>query len=279
MKRWNGASSGGWRGMKRILAAAVMICALTAAPGVRAQAPVFDIVTIKPHAPGDGNVSVRARPGNYEATNLALKRLIADAYGVRDFLISGLPSWAESARYDIQAKVSEPDVPALQKMTREERKGMMVALLKERFGLVAHNETKVQSLYELTVAPEGLKLKESPVPPVVDGEAPKKPRSEWSTTNGHYSVKASPMIALADALAGEVERFVADKTGLTESYDFELAWTPEENAGKEIDNGAKTDAAPNLFTALKEQLGLQLKAGKGPVPTLVIDRIEPPQAN
>jgi uncharacterized protein (TIGR03435 family) len=39
------------------------------------------------------------------------------------------------------------------------------------------------------------------------------------------------------------------------------------------------NAAPNLITALNEQLGLKLEGVKVPVDVLVIDRAEPPSDN
>jgi uncharacterized protein (TIGR03435 family) len=40
-----------------------------------------------------------------------------------------------------------------------------------------------------------------------------------------------------------------------------------------------TDAPPDLFTAIQEQLGLKLQAAKGPVTTLVVDHVEQPSHN
>jgi len=70
-----------------------------------------------------------------------------------------------------------------------------------------------------------------------------------------------------------LDRTVINKTGLTGRYDFELRWTAD---GAAV--GA-TDAPPDLFTAIQEQLGLKLQAAKGPVTTLVVDHVEQPMDN
>jgi uncharacterized protein (TIGR03435 family) len=51
---------------------------------------------------------------------------------------------------------------------------------------------------------------------------------------------------------------------LTGVFDIKLNWTPENQKGN----------APNLFTAIQEQLGLKLDPGKAPVQMLVIDHAE-----
>ena len=76
------------------------------------------------------------------------------------------------------------------------------------------------------------------------------------------------MAFLINFLSQSVGRPVIDKTGLTSVYDFALKWTPE--------LGSADPEAPNLFTAVQEQLGLKLESARGPVEVVVVDRIEKP---
>ena len=94
------------------------------------------------------------------------------------------------------------------------------------------------------------------------------------------------MAVMAGALTPLVGRPVIDKTGLTGSYyDFTLRWTPDLGGGIPglSPGGPGTPQppadpdAPNLFTALQEQLGLKLENARGPVEVVVIDRIEKPE--
>jgi uncharacterized protein (TIGR03435 family) len=71
-----------------------------------------------------------------------------------------------------------------------------------------------------------------------------------------------------------------DLTGLTGYYDFTLSFMPL------LPPGASADSLPNeyndlpdIFTAIREQLGLRLTAQKGPVEDLVIDAIDKPTEN
>ena len=81
---------------------------------------------------------------------------------------------------------------------------------------------------------------------------------------------------IAGLLNGEMNAGVTDRTGIPGVYDFTLQWSTE-------DFGAKPDADaspwPQIATAVKEQLGLELKPVKGTVVTLVIDHIEKPSEN
>jgi uncharacterized protein (TIGR03435 family) len=71
-----------------------------------------------------------------------------------------------------------------------------------------------------------------------------------------------------------LDRPMVDQTGLTGRYDFSLRWTFDETQASSDPN-----AAPGIFTAIQEQLGLKLDAVKAKADVLVIDHVERPSAN
>ena len=99
------------------------------------------------------------------------------------------------------------------------------------------------------------------------------------------------MAQFAEWLGNQLDRPVVDQTGLTKNYGVTLEYAPESAGGKGPmgmvfppaaagggEGGAlpeaDSQAAPSLFTALQEQLGLKLEQKKGPVDLLVVDRLE-----
>jgi uncharacterized protein (TIGR03435 family) len=101
---------------------------------------------------------------------------------------------------------------------------------------------------------------------------------------GLSNASGQPIAQLVQLLAQFSGRPVIDKTGLMGAYDFDLKWAPDPggNAGPfgPPPPGAPALAvdpdAPNLYTAVQEQLGLKLENMRGPVDVIVIDRIERP---
>jgi uncharacterized protein (TIGR03435 family) len=77
-----------------------------------------------------------------------------------------------------------------------------------------------------------------------------------------------------------VGRQVVDRTGLSGNWHFELAFAAELPPGTQLPPGVEPPPpdpdAPNLFTAIQEQLGLKLEATRGPVEVYVIESIEKP---
>ena len=90
--------------------------------------------------------------------------------------------------------------------------------------------------------------------------------------------------SLAWALSGEIRRTVIDKTGLTGTFDVHLRWERDPQSAPGVRKadaglGGVLPAAPSLFDAVQEQLGLKLEAGRAPVEHLVVDHVERPTAN
>ena len=234
--------------------------------------PTYDVVSITPNKSDSGNMMFNNQDATFTATNMRLKNLLSNAFDIREDLISGLPNWAGSARYDLKAKIVDPDLPALKKLTENQRADMLAQVLADRFQLKSHTETKNLPVYNLVVTPHGPKFKPSPNQDDQHGG--------MSGGDHEVTINASPIATLVYFLAGDLHRTVIDQTGLTARYDLHLTWapdTPDRPAGQ--DNGQPADAGPSLFSALVDQLGLKLVPAKGPVPTLVIDHIDPPTPN
>ena len=67
--------------------------------------PQFDVASIKPSAPAARNTAILFPPGGrLEVMNMSLREMIANAYSIQPFQVSGGPGWLESAHYDISAK-------------------------------------------------------------------------------------------------------------------------------------------------------------------------------
>jgi uncharacterized protein (TIGR03435 family) len=75
-------------------------------------------------------------------------------------------------------------------------------------------------------------------------------------------------------LSGELNRPVLDKTGLTGSYDFTLDYTPSGLPLPAPSGNDASDSGPDLATAVQQQLGLRLVAGRAQIDVVVIDRIQ-----
>jgi len=218
----------------------------------------FEVVSIRINQTG-GSADADFLPGGrFRGRNLPVRTMIPMATMVEDNQMSGVPSWTDTERYDIDGKtVSTAPV------TQEQKSEVMMALLEERFRFQIHRETREGQVYWLEIAKGGPRL-------AVHGTS-----DRLMSTNGNGTVitmKAAriSMPSLAISLRRQLDRTVEDHTGLEGEFDFELVWDRSETGDSK---------APSLFAALQEQLGLRLKAAKGNVPTVVIDHIERPTAN
>ena len=244
---------------------AVIVAGVPIASGqADATLPAYDVVSVKVNKSDSGNMSINSNTSHYSASNVSLKNLVGNAYGMKEFLIFGAPGWANSARFDIEAKMVDPDPEAIKKMTPEQQRSLLQPMLAERFKLKVHTETRTFPVYELVLAKGGPKFKASP---------PEEAGGTWFG-NGTLGAHAIDMDSLAGMLAYQLHETVLDKTGLTGKFDLTVKWTTEY-----APDATPESSTASLLTALQEQLGLKLRSAKGPVETLVIDSVVMPSEN
>jgi bla regulator protein BlaR1 len=259
----------------------------------------FEVATVKPGESASQQRMLMIGPGKVTIQNMPLRELVMFAYDAKSTSqISGMPEWADSATYTIEAKEDEATAKVLDAMPRDERNQqtrlMLQALLVDRFHLKVSHAEKELPVYALVVAKGGPKVKASTeVPPANDPFPPDPGRPKGMGRGlmqfgpGSLQANDASMESFASGILSRLpevgDRVVVDKTGLTGKYDFTLKWTPESAprpGTMEADNGTpQENNTPGLFTALEEQLGLKLESQKGSVETLVVDSIERPTPN
>ena len=269
----------------------LLFAGLLNAPWLRAQSPspapgatgaAFDVVSIKPNNSGPGSfVEFRTLPdGGYTMVNSPIRSIILQASPVPSREVVGLPDWATKDSYDVTVKPPAGSTP-------EQLREMWRNMFAERMKLVAHIEEHEQSTFALVLARSdgrlGPQLKRSTLDcsPLVPGAtpappptAPVDPANRCGGGVGRSSIVSGGMAMdqFALRLAGVAGAQVFDRTGLDGWYAFTLRFTRPNDP-------APVDDAPDIFTALQEQLGLKLQAEKTQVPVLVVDHIERPTPN
>jgi uncharacterized protein (TIGR03435 family) len=281
-------------------AASLIVITISAAHAQPADtSPRFEVVSVRPAQPPSGVVRIyfkgkrggpgTSRPTRMEFGHYTVARLISDAYGVELFEIS-CPAWIYSDQFDINAKVPEG-------ATKAQIPTMIQTLLADRFQLKVHQEMREMPIYELTAVNGGPKLK--PVTTDVDrrGEMtgmpsegrdgfPKLPPNVANIigVDGRWRLQDpdTDIAQFAKSLARQVGKPVTDATGLKGRYNISLYWAEDSaNAGPGATNAeaeapdieATSALGPNIFRALKQQLGLRLDAKKGPASILVVDSV------
>jgi uncharacterized protein (TIGR03435 family) len=177
-----------------------MLLAATAAWSQTAPAkPSFDVASIRPSAPldmqklaADAQAGKMPRFGAHidgsraDYTYMSLKDLVANAYGVKPYQVSG-PDWLASDRYDISAKMPEGS-------TADDAPHMLQALLIDRFHLIGHRDTQEHPVIALVVAKGGPHLKDAPPPEApIDPDTPLKPNeTKLDTPNGPARMTRNP---------------------------------------------------------------------------------------
>lgn len=253
----------------------LILCSFTASLAAQ-QTPVsFEVASVKENTSTESFMSYRWEPGGLRVNNMPVEGLLIFAYGVSPERLINVPSWVRTARFDINASLSNanarPDI---------ERRTALQNLLVDRFKLVLRPTSQDVDAFSLMKVSAAL----GPSMRVADlkcdaasiaargGDATKCRFSAdraKGLLQGHMTVND-----LVAVLRTVVAKPVIDRTGLMDEYDITLRWAPEVG-GVALD---PTDGA-SIFTALQEQLGLHLVAGKAPANAYIIERVERPTPN
>jgi uncharacterized protein (TIGR03435 family) len=270
--------------MRRSARLLSLLLAASAIWTVAAQTPTpeFEVVSIKRNLSGGVGNSGRTLPdGTRILVNSAVRNFIMAASPVDAVDVEGLPGWAFTERYDVTAK---PPAGA----TNAERRAMMQRMFADRFKLVAHIEERERDVYDLVLARDdgrlGPNLRPSTATCAPGAQPPPGPltdadiRRSCVTRFGRGEIVSggTTLASLSGSLRGLVGAGrVTDKTGLAGTFELELTFSP----GLQRDPSAPPDDRPDIFTALREQLGLRLVRAKASLPVLVVDHIERPSPN
>jgi len=276
------------------------------AAGVLAQSPAFEVASVKRNRSGEERSRFDTPANRFVATNVDLHDLIAWAYGdpgpppeLRpDFQLAGGPSWMTSDRFDVEATTAG-ELPDGVERTRLKMR-MLQTLLADRFKVSVHHETRDGPVYSLVLANRdgrlGPQLRRSavdcnalfargraagaaPPPPPPPGQIP---QCGIQIGLAGLRIGSQSVPAIARLLQRAVGRPVVDRTALDGPFDLSLDFDPTGLPGYNRPPGVPvpdTSDKPTLYTALQEQAGLRLEAGRGPIDVLVIESAEHPPDN
>jgi uncharacterized protein (TIGR03435 family) len=259
--------------MRRIILCSVLLFTSVLAPcaqdkSVQALAPMaqdadpeFEVAVIKPTDPNDRNQGFHLNGHRISIENMPVTNLICFAYSIHKSQIVNAPQWLDGQVWNIDGVPDVAGVPNLHQYQR-----MVEKLLTTRFGLQMHHDKRELSVYVLTVAKGGPKLEKSK-------SDPDEPIDQTGNGKGTMKFTNNTMSDFALGLQFMVGKPVINQTSLSGRYDFTLRWSPDELRATE------PDAAPGLFTAVQEELGLKLEATRAPTDVLVIDAATRPTQN
>jgi uncharacterized protein (TIGR03435 family) len=236
--------------------------------------PSFEVASVKINNVAMVSDRIPQRSGDHvRFHNASLGMFVIYAYHVDNEvyqLVSKAPAMDAETCFDIDAIASGTPSDADLRL-------MFQTLLEDRFKLQAHWENREVAGFNLVIAKGGPKIKAS-VPEnkiIVDGNTFPTGSTQMYIDRSHVAHllgEASTMEQLTYQLSGRTRTAIRDRTGLTGTFDYNVAFA--------LNNmQADVNSAPMLVTAIQEALGLKLEKSQVPARVLVVDHAEAPTPN
>ena len=255
-----------------------------------------------PLGPGDVYVP---NAGQFRAGNYTLLEYLEFAYKLAErqepFLLSELPKWAITDRFDIQGR-------AQGNPTKDQMRLMIQSLLADKFRLAVHYEVRHVPVLALVMDQPGrlgpLLLKHPDDSPcTTNAQVPSpSPSSSPQFRDTRFPAACGGILGMTPSVPGrfrsgarnismdlfaasfpvtnETDKPVVDRTGLSGKFDYALEFTPELQSSSPPSEASRRDlTGPTLFEALKEQLGLKLEPQMDDIEFLVVDYVQELPAN
>jgi bla regulator protein blaR1 len=271
--------------LKRVTLLLVMTLPVASAIAQQVSSTSFEAASIRRNISEETRVRFETPPRRLNVVNAPLRFVIRQAYRVPETRIIGGPEWLDKDRFDIQA--TAPGVRA-----GDTIREMLRTLLRDRFGLVMHSETREMPVYVLRTERSDGRLGRAMRPSTTDCTGKTSSmvagRVECgilvSEGPGSANLRggAATIANFLRLLGDFLDRPVNDQSGLTGTFDFELLFTTQRSStpGDPVPGGLPAVAAsgdiPDIFTALREQLGLKLEAQRGLAEVWIVDAAAAP---
>ena len=248
------------------LCATLPLAAQTAAiPNMAKDAsPQFEVATIKPASSTNQSSGFHINGHRIFVENQPLSTILSVAYAIHRSQIVDAPAWFDHDRFDIEGVPDLPGSPDLKQLQE-----MLQKLLADRFQLRFHRDRRELSVYAITLAKSGPRLTKS-------AGDPNGLPDEVAFGRGSQRIMKFTNSAISDLalnLQDSLEKPVVDATSLPGRVAFTLTWALASAKPSE------SNAAPGLFTAFQEQLGLKLLSTRIPTDVLIIEHVERPSEN
>lgn len=232
----------------------------------------YETVLVKRSASKEKATRMRVLPNGYSAHDVTVIDLIHAAYGYRPDLIDRAPKWAASNLYNVEARIAADDVLTYSKLGYSEQLSLLQIILQKNFGLEFHLEKKAKRVLYLRPFKAIGEMSDAEMPKEASGLAAGKILFRPGVLLGHDVTVSS----LLKVLEQQLNQTIIDESGMMEKRNFTLRWTPEGTSAKDASD---VEDLPELPTAIKDQLGLQLVSGRGNVEIFTIDRVSDAEAD